>query len=99
MEYTENQKKYIASVDGAAHIDAVEIIGDLEFEIDKQKELFRLMTIQAAEYKAWVVKAETELATERLALQIACDCINARRTRYDDRLPNVTPDTFREKAR
>lgn len=40
-----------------------------------------------------------EIKRERLALQIACDCINARRTRYDDHLPNVTPDTFREKAR
>lgn len=30
MEYTENQKKYISSVDGEAHMSAVEIIGDLE---------------------------------------------------------------------
>lgn len=76
-----------------------ECLRHLRDELKSEKEKFRIAVIHASEYKAWVEKAETELATERLALQIACDCLNARRTRYDDHLPNVTPDTFREKAK
>lgn len=76
-----------------------EALRETRNELEAEKEKFRIAVIHASEYKAWVEKAESELARERLALQIACDCLNARRTKYDDHLPNVTPDTFREKAK
>ena len=40
-DYTDNQMKYIHSVDGQAHIDAVEIIGQLDKEIKRLRELVK----------------------------------------------------------
>ena len=72
-------------------------------EIEEEKEKFRIAVIHAAEYKAWVEKAESELAIERRALELACNKLFIEgviiEEDTDEPVIQPSPDHFRKRAK
>ena len=72
-------------------------------EISDLKGKFRIATVLASEYKAWVEKAESELALESRALELACNKLFSEgviiEEDTDEPAIQPSPDHFRKRAR